>query len=334
MRLENVVAVTGGRLLNNPSISRFESVALTPKKVSRGSLFVTGNPEEIEEALRNGAYGIVTDKKVSPTDDEVAWIEVENLSDTLVKLLRLWLVINPRRFVQVSPQVMEFMRMTACGRNALLLPEDRMKAGETILASSAEQTLFSDNRTLLEHMGTETFHLKPDIPAFTPVADLIFESSFILDGVFHERVPLPPCMQPIFLEAVGLLAASGADYTLSHLGHTPSFEPVFVDSRLNAMEPGSTEQVLIFADSAIPNRCYEELARIKWTNCKLFTPTQIKFRCDIKMEISSYARISDLLEMLETPLKPGYYLIVGLRSDTFFRESGTSAKKFETKGLF
>ncbi len=334
MRLENVVAVTGGRLLNTPSISRFETVALLPSKAARGSLFVALDPAGIEEALKNGAYGIITDKQITPTDDEVAWIEVDNLSDTLVKLLRLWLVVNNRKFIYTPQAVMEFMRMIANGHGAVLLPKDPMEASEKILASTAGQTIFCDDKGFLDKIGAAIAPAEPEPVDFTPISGKIFESSFILEGSYHQNAPLACCMGPLFAEAVGLLKAAGAGYTLSHLEHTPSFKPVFVDSGMRAVEWGSSEQVLIFADISLPNSCYEQLNLIKWTRSKLFVPTQIKFECDIKIAMERYDTASELIDRLGPPLRPGFYMIVGVGSDLFFDTNAVTNGNFETKGLF
>ena len=334
MRLENVVAVTGGRLLNTPSISRFDTVALLPSKAVRGSLFVARDTDDIDTALKNGAYGIITDQTLLPTDEEVAWIVVKNLSDALMKLLRLWLVINPRNFVPVTPQVMEFMEQIMYGHGSVLLRGDTMDASEKILASSAGQTIFSDDKTFLDHIGAAISPAKPDSVSFIPVADYTFESSFILDGTYYERVHLAPCMHSLLIEAVGLLKAAETGYTLSHLEHTPSFKPLFVDTRMQPVAWGSSEQVLIFTDISVPKSCFEQFNGIKWTACKLFLPTQIKFVCDIKIAMDRYNTASELVNMFNLPLKPGYYIIAGVCSDVFFDLIDTSTHNFETKGLF
>ncbi len=335
MRLENVVAVTGGRLLNTPSISRFDSVALLPSKATRGSLFVAHDTDEIEEALKNGAYGIITDKQPVVTDDEVAWIHVKNLDAALARLLRLWLVINPRKFLFVPPMIMEFLHLLVSDHEALLLPAGTLEASEKILASKEEQIILCDDTLFLERIGASVMEPKKKEVDFTLVSDHLFESSFILDGVYHERVPLAGPMRQIFKEAVGLLEAWHIRYTLSRLAHTPSFMPVFVDIFMNPVPFGSGEQVFVFCSDSLPADSFAYLNRIKWTESKLFLPTQIKFQCDIKMERFLYENEMELLDSLHTPLKPGFYIFAGMKSDYFFDLVGTTAEKTTvTKGLF
>ncbi|MDD2950034.1 MAG: hypothetical protein PHU29_04535 [Sulfuricurvum sp.] len=47
MRLENILALTKGTLLGEPSVSLFESVVFDPSKVKRGSFFIAYFPEDI-----------------------------------------------------------------------------------------------------------------------------------------------------------------------------------------------------------------------------------------------------------------------------------------------
>lgn len=267
-------------------------------------------------------------------DDEVAWIEVENLSETLMKLLRLWLVINHREFIYIPSTLMEFMEMISNSHNAVLLPKDPMEASEKILTSTERQTIFSDDKRFLDNIGAAIATAAPEPVDFTTISGKIFESSFILEGSYYERAPLACCMSSIFTKAVGLLKAAGAGYTLSNLNHTPSFKPVFVDAGMRPVAWGSSEQVIIFVDISLPKSCYEQLNLIKWTRCKLFVPTQIKFECDIKIAMERYDTVSELIERFELPLKPGFYMIAGLGNDVFFDIDAVSTGNFEIKGLF
>ncbi len=334
MRIENVVTVTGGRLLNDPSISRFESVALRPSKATRGALYIAQDTSGIEDALSNGAYGIITDTDVEVTDKEAAWIVVDSLDSALVKLLRLWLVSNPRSFYYIDPIVMEFLRMVAADHNALLLPEGRLKACEAVLESKKEQSIFCDDALFLEHIGASVNPAPKRECDLGVIADNLLESSFILDGVYCERVELAGAMFPFFKEAIEILKGAKLDYTLSKLTYTRSFMPVFVDTYLDPLPFGASEQVLVFCESSLPAESFEYLNRIRWTGAKLLLPTQIKFQCDIKMETITYKGEEELLDRLKLPLKPGYYIFVGLTSSGFFKLVEKSTKKTITKGLF
>ena len=68
MRLENLLALTHGSLLNEPFVKLFSSVVLDAKAVRRGDLFMAFDETAIEEAIFNGAYGIVFSKPTQISD--------------------------------------------------------------------------------------------------------------------------------------------------------------------------------------------------------------------------------------------------------------------------
>ena len=81
MRLENLLALTQGTLQNQPFVSRFEGISFNAKKVKRGNLFVAFSNAEIDEAILNGAYGIIFDRPTQIADNEIAWIKVDDVDD-------------------------------------------------------------------------------------------------------------------------------------------------------------------------------------------------------------------------------------------------------------
>ncbi len=319
MRLENVLAVTGGRLLNTPSISRFDDVALYPHRAKRGSLFVARSVEEIDEALKNGAYGIVTDKKVVPTDEEVAWIAVDSLHSTLPKLLRLWLVIYHRVFYALKRPVFEFCKSVASDPNAIFLSDDSLEACEEIFTSKEGSAIFSAEPLFLERIGAKVVDVEPSKIENRVVKGSLFLTSAVIDGLFYEDLHLPASLYPLLLEALGTLEKLDLAYSLAKLDFIPSFKPVFVDARLQEVPFGESDRVLLFISGNLPPKCYEDLEKIKWTEAKIFIPTQIKLVYDIKLPTIKYESETELLEILEKEAKrPGYLIFFEKKSDSLF----------------
>ena len=92
MRLENVLALTDGKLINDPFVKQFTNIVFDVSKVKRGDLFIAFHEESIEEAIFNGAYGILFDKPTQIRDNEIAWIKVNKIEDALKRLLRFRLI--------------------------------------------------------------------------------------------------------------------------------------------------------------------------------------------------------------------------------------------------
>ena len=92
MRLENFLALTHGKLLNEPCVNSFENTVFKASKVKRGDLFFAYDAQDIELAVINGAYGIVFNKSTQIIDSEIAWINVNNIDEAVKRLLRFKMI--------------------------------------------------------------------------------------------------------------------------------------------------------------------------------------------------------------------------------------------------
>ena len=93
MRVSEAKEIVRGNLAGVPSISEFDGITSLANKVKRGWLFIAKDCSNatIEKALKNGAYGIIYAKdslSLEQKDEEVAWIEVDDLQDAVVRLVR------------------------------------------------------------------------------------------------------------------------------------------------------------------------------------------------------------------------------------------------------
>ena len=335
MRLETLLAVTGGRLLNAPAISRFESVALRPEKVERGTLYITRDPDTIPAALQRGAYGILCSRMCQPTDDESAWIVVPDYQKALVGILRAWLAEHPRRFIHLP--YIPFQLAKELARHAPLrwLDGDLTQISETILRSGPDEKLIAWDETLLERLGTDVH-----TPSYRPyegtvVKSSLFEISAIINGEYHEKINLSPCLFADFLEALGFLDIFGPVTLPKSLRPIPSFDPIFVSRCGKIVSEGASDRVVILVDRQTPCRCFMLLQRIGWSCVNALFPKDFKTSCDIKAPVVFYEydeeAIEKLLELLE---KPGFYPLAGIQRAKL--EAYLARRRHEPiqKGLF
>jgi len=338
MRLESLLAVTGGRLLNDPFVTHFDNLATSLKNVARGSLFIAKTEEEIAPALEKGAYGIMTEFSPTLLDEEVAWITVPSISDTLPKLLRLWLIENPRKFYAVSSTVLAFMNQMNYDHAVLVLQGGIDTMSGAILESAPSQMLLCSDRTFMDRLGISADRF--DIPALGAkiVSERLFETSAVINGHYYERLPVAPCTFADFIEALSVFEHLGTHYTLKHLHHISAFDPVFLDAFGNEISYGSGERVVILSDTTESCNCVNSMERLRWVPRRIYLPTQIKFECDIKISIERYDTIQSLIGTLRDTLKKrGYTLIVGMTRERFFdamNRYGAVTQPYSTKGLF
>lgn len=89
--LKSVIDITGGELLNTPSITHFSSIAFSLDEISYRSLFVCEDKNEIKEAIKRGAYGILG-VALEIVDEEIAFINSSQLIEAKIKLLRYFFI--------------------------------------------------------------------------------------------------------------------------------------------------------------------------------------------------------------------------------------------------
>ncbi|WP_456450393.1 hypothetical protein [Hydrogenimonas sp.] len=318
MRLESLLAATGGRLLNDPSVTRFESIALSPKKVERGTLFVAKNEADIPEALQRGAYAILAESLDETPDPEVAWIEVGALADALPRLLRLWLMEHPRTVHLVERETLAYMAQMAQGHGLLFLRGNPESMSEAILASRPDQTLLCADALFLDRLGVD--YETPEAPAigYEIVSKTLFETSALLEGVWHERLPVPPCTFGAFAQAYGLLKNMEVPFGLAHLHPIPAFDPVFLDAYRRPAPFGATQRAVVLADRIDTCTCLEAFDTATWLPRRIFLPSRIKLECVIKSPIEIYETNESLFARLFADArKSGFDLVAGMHREAF-----------------
>lgn len=92
MRVSEASEIICGQLINEPSIGSFEGFATKIEDVKRGVLFFALDRDEIDLALEKGAFGVVFDSQAQMRNVEVAWIKVDNIQHSLIRLVRYLLV--------------------------------------------------------------------------------------------------------------------------------------------------------------------------------------------------------------------------------------------------
>jgi len=322
MLLENLLAVTGGRLLNNPSISRFDSIELDASKVTHKALFIARLQNGIDKALSRGAYGIITDDEdIIITDKEIAWIYVKNIKATLVKLLRLWLLDAPRDIFYIPTQVLEFLKTIQSNPSIVLLNGDDEHKSKQILCSLQNQTIFCDDKIFLDHIGVKIVKPKTKKVDYKIIDPRVFETSLIIDEIYYNRLPLIPTMTPFLIEAIGVLKYFQYNYSIKTIEFTPSLEPTFVNSYCQKVDFGESDRVLVFASSNLKYKHLKVFENVKWIESKLIIPIKIKFYCDIKMSCFTWNLENELFEMVTKWVKKrGYTIIFAQNSKIFFEK--------------
>jgi ferrochelatase len=250
MRLENILALTYGELVNSPFVNSFENIVYDAKNVKRGDLFISFDEGTIEDAILNGAYGVVFDKPTQISDSEIAWIKVKNLEDALSRILRFTLIDKEIDVYECDEIVLKLALQVVTEPNFIALNGD--------LKSIFKMLSNIENKANILFCPTIT---SPDI--FTNIKKLpsnpnekiniieqtLFETSFIYDNIFYERQLISPFFMPYLEQLLHLFKSLKVNFRLRKFTPIDHFEAVFTNKKFEIKEFGTSDKVLIFEKS-------------------------------------------------------------------------------------
>jgi len=247
MRLENTVALINGELVNSPFVNNFENIVLEAKAVRRGDLFIAFDEESIEEAIFNGAYGIIFYKPTQIRDSEIAWIKVQNLEDALVRLLRFELLNKEISVYSCDEIVLKLALQVVTEPNFIALSGD-IKSVFKSLANIEEHCtiLFSPALTTVDLFTDIKEMPKSPQSSINIVEQTLFETSFIYDNIFYERQLISPFFMPYLERLLYLFKKIKINFRLRKFTPIDHFEAVFTNKNFEIKEFGTSDKVLIF----------------------------------------------------------------------------------------
>ncbi|BCD60486.1 MULTISPECIES: hypothetical protein [unclassified Nitratiruptor] len=241
MRLQSILSLTGGKLLNTPPISKFNAISTSLEELKRGDLFVALSKKDVDNAIQKGAYGILHEGPVQISDSEAAWIRVDNLQETIIRLIRFFMIQNSVDLVSCDEILFELANTIIQDKDAIITQDfstllrniQHEKVKVVLLPAALAKKLALDIIKI-----TENEHFKI-------VQEYLFETSFIFENRFYERVRI----SPFFQKELAYILAIAAEYLLnidfSKIEHFQKCRPYFVDHQFQETEFGKSERVII-----------------------------------------------------------------------------------------
>jgi ferrochelatase len=278
MKIEDLLNLTAGTMVTEPNITAINSVTAYPSKIDQGDLFISNNQEEIASAIAHGAYGIIfSDSDIKVTDDEVAWIQVDNIQKAAFKLIRYVLISREASFYLLTEHELSFMKMIVTQKsNMEILPDNWRKMFEKILNSDSKMFIGTD--TVLMKM------IKPDVAILNKdasceiITDTLFKTTFKINNYIYQEKDITPFHVDILKRVVEFCDLHHFPYDLDRVKYTKHFVPVFIDGFLNVMNPSKSDKVAIFTDNLQDVYKAREYVRYNgaWVKTIVLTPPKTK----------------------------------------------------------
>ncbi|MFT7859596.1 MAG: hypothetical protein ABXS93_01540 [Sulfurimonas sp.] len=250
MRLENILALIHGELINSPYVSEFNNIVFELKDVKRGDLFVAYDENTIDEAILNGAYGIIFNKPTQISDTEIAWIKVQDLDDSLKRLLRFKLIDKNITVYQTNEIILKLALQVLTETSFFALEDDIKSIFSKLEDIQDGGVVLFCAEMLSPEIFTEVKALPNNVVEHIEIIEqTLFESSFIYDNIFYERQLISPFFIPYLEQLLHLFKSLKINFRLRKFTPIEHFEAVFTNKNFEIKEFGTSDKVLIFEKS-------------------------------------------------------------------------------------
>ena len=248
MRLVNLLALTDATLVNNPFVSSFNNIVFEAKALKRGDLFIAFDEDSIEDAILNGAYGIMFDKPTQISDREIAWIKVENLDKALAKLLRFRLIDKEVRVYKTDEVTLKLALQISTESSFMALSGDTRSLGDKLWHIEPKTTLLFSPTLCNEAIFSDVEEIsnKSNKEEIEIVDQTLFETSFIFDDIYYERELISPLFIPSLETLLNLYKELDINYRIKKFTQIDNFEAHFINKNFKVKDFGTTERVIIF----------------------------------------------------------------------------------------
>ena len=287
--VNEIVEIAFGTLLNKPSISFFTQICDNPSAVRRGDLFVLTQKDpiqaqkDIEEAVQKGAFGILFSGNIAMSDEEVAWISVEDLEQSLMRILRHYLMMHNKILFLLDRD--EYSIATQ-----IIVPKKNLGFYCGSLSGLISYILQSDMAYFLHcnlYLNVESLpknqqeikilpqdKIEDDKLPFSINSYSLFNIRIFYKSADYE-LPLPR----LFVQSLARILQFCETYSfavqLDHFTFIENFKPLFLDERGVIAKPGTTNKVLLACSN---DKLYGQYLayftmNAKWAHLALFVPS-------------------------------------------------------------
>ena len=270
MKISALVDIVGGKLLNTPAISFVTQIHTNIKKVNDGDAFFVNDELHIKKAIEKGAFCIIVDFIPQINDNEIAWIQVDDISKAITNVLRYKLINNDIEYFFIDKILFELLKLfkTKDMSSTLLLTGDLIKDFESLHNAENNKKIYSTDIKLLKNVTpniTTISYKQYDIQNLTNHS--LFETSFSYKNTFFDKLKLPHVYINHFLQLKEILQD---DLEIKKLSNNTLFRPIFINKSNQIVNFGQTNRfILASLDDEIANieisylRAFYNYANIK-----------------------------------------------------------------------
>ena len=247
-KIDSILRISGGVLLNSPSVNSIEDIKISSSKIKRGDLFIDINntSTDIEEAVENGAYCILTASIPKICDEEIAWISVEDLETSLIKLTRFYATDKSFRFIPLLNVHYALAKSIHVEEKMKLLSSSPAYALIQILKSEKGTLFFVPENSFIQKVDPSVKKFIETIEPEQIFENGIFHTSFVYKEQYIKDIRLSSFFVPYLCSLMNSLNELEISFKIENFNNFEHFYPQFVGKKLEKCDFGTSRKVIIF----------------------------------------------------------------------------------------
>ncbi|MGH1600232.1 ferrochelatase [Campylobacter majalis] len=295
MRVENLASLIKGVFENHVSITHIGGYSFEAKNVKRTHAYIClmADESEIELAIKNGAYAIITSEKIIINDSEVAYIRVENINTALIRLMRYFASQKALKFYCVNAVQMQILSKIHA-KNINFISKDLATLFKSIENAAFGAMFFGADIRILQQLNPLYEHVFADVKIYSLNSGSIFFTNVIIDDVYYQGLGVAGVFLPSFAGLVKFLNSNKIEYKIGEIKNLGHFEPIFIDKNFAPVSFGSSFRAVICESD-------EELFKIEANylynkfgdGVKILVPKMSWFECENAIKIDDLRDVKE-----------------------------------------
>ena len=299
MKITSIIDIIDGKLLNSPSISFIYSFKTNVSKVKEGDLFIAYNLDDIQIAIQKGAFAIILQNLYPIIDKEIAWIKVDNIETSLIKLVRYKLAHFNLQAFYCNDVSYEFFKTFSSSSNkkVKLIPTSFKKFVSVLEDIDTETILVSNDKQILNKIyPNNTNFEKEDFLISNLLEHSLFEVSFTFKNKYFQRIKIPSIYLEYFIRVYDFLNIN--EFDDSKLRNSNLLRTLFLDKNLNIVEFGKSDKFVITSNNISLVEKEIDYLKSKFTYGKIIyiTSSYIDFLPKEQILLKDISKLRDTLK--------------------------------------
>ena len=245
MQISSIVDIVNGKLINSPAISFVTQIHTKNSKINEGDLFIAKNKCDIELAVKNGAFALLFDFDADIIDDEIAWIRVEDITISQIKLLRFILGNKTLKSFYCDKISFELLNIYSyLNKNIILLSDNINLDFEFLKNITDDNILISNNQIYIQNIHPLSLEFIVDQKNIKNLTQhSLFTTTFSYKSKLFYKLRLPSMYIDYFLSIYNFL---DLELDTNKLNNFKYFSPIFINKYFEIVDFGKSNKFILF----------------------------------------------------------------------------------------